>query len=47
MFIASQPIKKDFIFDGVVPNDKNGYAPVLTNRSISISTDGQRHFDLV
>ena len=31
-FTASQPIKVEFKFDGVVPNDINGYALVLTNR---------------
>ena len=43
---ASQPIKVEFKFDGVVPNDVNGYALVLTNKLFSIGSDGQRHFDL-
>ena len=43
----SQPIKTEFKFDGVVPNDINGYVLVLTNKLISISSDGQRMFDLV
>ena len=46
-FTNSQPIKVDFKFEGVVPNDINGYALVLTNKLISISSDGQRHFDLI
>ena len=46
-FTKSQPIKVEFKFDGVVPNDTNGYALVLTNNLISISSDGQRHFDLI
>ena len=46
-FTASQPIKVEFKFDGVVPNDINGYALVLTNKLISISSDGNRHFDLI
>ena len=46
-FTNSQPIKVEFKFDGVVPNDINGYALVLTNKLISISSDGQRHFDLI
>ena len=46
-FIASQPIKVEFNFDGVVPNDINGYALVLTNKLVSISSDGQRYFDFI
>ena len=46
-FTASQPIKVEFKFDGVVPNNVNGYALVLTNILVSISTDGQGHFELI
>ena len=46
-YTASQPIKVEFEFDGVVPNNINGYALVLTNKLVSISLDGQRHFDLI
>ena len=46
-FTNSQPIKVEFKFDGVVLNDINGYALVLTNKLVSISSDGQRHFDLI
>ena len=46
-FANSQPIKVEFKFDGVVPNDINGYALVLTNKLVSVSSDGQRHFDLI
>ena len=46
-YTASQPIKVEFKFDGVVPNNVNGYALVLANKLVSISSDGQRHFDLV
>ena len=46
-FTASQPIEVEFKFDEVVPNDINGYALVLTNKLVSISIDGQRHFDLI
>ena len=46
-FTNSQPIKVEFKFDGVVPNDINGYALVLTNKLVSVSSDGQRHFDLI
>ena len=45
-FTASQPIKVEFKFDGVVPIDINAYALVLTNKLLSISSDGNRHFDL-
>ena len=45
-FESSQPIKVEFIFDGVVPAGIYGYALVLTNKLISISSDGQRMFDL-
>ena len=45
-FESSQPIKVEFKFDGVVPAGIYGYALVLTNRLNSISSDGQRMFDL-
>ena len=44
-YTTSQPIEVEFEFDGVVPDNVN--ALVLTNKLISISSDGQRHFDLV
>ena len=47
----SQPIKVEFKIDGVVPNDFNGYAldltMDLTNKLVSINSDGQKHFDLI
>ena len=43
---SSQPIKVEFIFDGVIPAGIYGYALVLTNKLISIGSDGQRMFDL-
>ena len=46
-FTNSQPIKVEIKFIGVVPNEINGYALVLINRLFSISSDGQRHFDLI
>ena len=46
-FTNSQPIKLEFKLEGVVSNDINGYALVLTNKLVSISSDGQRHFDLI
>ena len=45
-FESSQPIKVEFNFDGVIPAGIYGYALVLTNRLISISSDAQRMFDL-
>ena len=45
-FESSQPINVEFIFDGIVPAGIYGYSLVLTNRLISISSDGQRMFDL-
>ena len=46
-FTISQPIKVEFEFEGVVSNDFNGYALVLTNKLVSVSSDGQRHFDSI
>ena len=46
-YTASQPINVVFKFNGVVPNDIKGDALVLTNKLVSISSDGQRHFDLI
>ena len=46
-FTTSQPIEIEFKFEGVVPNDINGYALVLTNKLVPVSSDGQRHFDLI
>ena len=46
-YTASQPIQVEFKFNGFIPNDFNGYALVLTNKLISISSVGQRHFDLI
>ena len=42
----TQPIKVEFKFDGVLPDGICGYALVLTSKRISISSDGQQHFDL-
>ena len=45
-FQSSQPTKVEFKIDGVVPAGVYGYALVLTNRLRSISSDGQRMFNL-
>ena len=46
-FESAQPIKVEFKFDGVISAVIYGYALVLTNKLISISSDGQRHFHLI
>ena len=46
-YTASQPIKVEIKFDGVVPNNVNGYVLVLANKLVSTSSDGQRHFILI
>ena len=46
-FENAQPIKVEFKFDQPIPAGIYGYALVLTNKKISISGDGQRHFDLI
>ena len=40
-FQSSQPIKIEFKIDGVVPAGTYGYALVLRNRLISISSESQ------
>ena len=47
IFTASQPIKEEFKFDGVVLNDVNDFAQVLTNKLVSIMSYGQRRFDWI
>ena len=46
-FEKAQPIKVEFKFDGVIPAGLYGYSLVLTNKLISISSDGQRNSDLI
>ena len=46
--IASQPIRLEFKFSAAIDvADYTAYALVLTPKLISISSDGQRHFDLI
>ena len=46
--IAAQPIRIEFIFDGIIrANVYTSFALVLSNRLVSVSSDGQRHFDLI
>ena len=46
-FENAQPVKVEFKFSENIPAGIYGYALVLTNKLISISSDGQRMFDLV
>ena len=46
-FENAQPVKVEFKFPENIPAGIYGYALVLTNKLISISSDGQRMFDLV
>ena len=45
-FENAQPVKVEFKFSENIPAGIFGYALVLTNRLASISSDGQRMFDL-
>ena len=44
-FESTQPTKREFKFDGVIPAGIYGDALVLTNKLVSIGSDGQRMFD--
>ena len=46
IFENAQPVKVEFKFSENIPAGIYGYALVLTNKIISISSDGQRMFDL-
>ena len=46
-FENAQPVKVEFKFSENIPAGIYGYALVFTNKLISISSDGQRMFDLV
>ena len=46
-FENAQPVKVQFKFSENIPAGIYGYALVLTNKLVSISSDGQRMFDLV
>ena len=46
-FENAQPVKVEFKFSENIDAGIYGYALVLTNRLVSISSDGQRMFDLV
>ena len=44
---TAQPIKAEFLFSKDVPAGINGYALNLTIIPVSISSDQQRHFDVI
>ena len=46
-FENAQPVKVEFKFSENIPAGIYGYALVLTNKLIPISSDGQRMFDLI
>ena len=46
-FENAQPVEVEFKYSENIPAGIYGYALVLTNKLISISSDGQRMFDLV
>ena len=46
-FENAQPVKVEFKFSENIPAGIYGYSLVLTNKLISISSDGQRMFDLI
>ena len=46
-FENAQPVKVEFKFSENIPVGIYGYALVLTNKLVSISSDGQRLFDLI
>ena len=46
-FDPAQPFRVEFKFSEDVLTGIYGYASVLTNKLISISSDGHRHFDLI
>ena len=45
-FENDQPINVEIILSGNFDAGTYGYALVLTNKLISLRTDGQRHFDI-
>ena len=47
IFENAQPVKVEFKFSENIPGGIYGYALVLTNKLISMSSDGQRMFDLI
>ena len=46
-FTVAQPKVVQFDFGGVVPADISGYALVLLIEMVSMSSDGQKHLNLI
>ena len=44
---AAQPYKKDFVFSEDVSAGRCVYVSISTDKMVSFSSDGQRHFGLV
>ena len=44
---SAQPFKVEFYFSENVPAGIYGYALVIMNKTVSLSSDGQRHFDSI
>ena len=44
---SAQPIKVEFQFSEIILAGIYGYALVLTNKLVSIGSDGPRHFVLI
>ena len=44
---AALPIRKKFKYPASIPAGLYGYALMLTNKLVTISSEGQRHFDLI
>ena len=42
-----QPIKVEIESDGVIPANINGYALVLPSKLVSVSSAGQKRFDII
>ena len=45
--ISQLPKQIDFKIDGFIPNDITVYALALPHKTFSLSSDVQRHFDLI
>ena len=48
-YSSAQPIKVGFVFRPAIPAGNNliGYALLLTNKLVSLSSDGQKQFDMI
>ena len=46
-FTVAQPVKIKFNIDEVVLADFNGYALILTNKQLSVTSDEQKYFEII